>query len=285
MFKLSEVQKLNKFNLFITRASEPTRTEFTAWTSKGVGTVDLSLDTSPTLFSKVASSGATTNAIVKALADEFQLSDKLGNAAALDMRRLMTFGGSKPLTFSIDTYLLYTGEDSYKKEILEPLDKLLSLYWPKRKVNVTKEIGEIADKSAEWWETKTEEIGFNVGTDIVNMLHGITKDSLARVGDVWTLQVPEVLDTAGVGFYIGNSDKYGSRCLFKMSDVMVDGLSITLPEATMVEELNGSYAPIYDYVRIHFDFSTLRPATYGVYQVNGESRASNFNVAQMFGRG
>lgn len=259
MFKLSEVRKLNQFHLFISPDKDKPQIIFSGWTKDGLHTIDYSTSDPESLLGEVASTNKWVKAIFSIAGDAV-----LGtNVPALDIAKKNLFGGSKPLKFSFDVYLFFTGEKSYEDEILKPLQALLQNYLPTS--NNDNIAGKIIGKFKDYSDKKAQEAaGEDAAEGNTNSSGGIWDLSYKvfayfknYIGEVNTLQLPPIYDpnnSKKLGIIIGTENHW----TFKANELQWTKFNVTFPPLVYSDEVGMG---IFDHIKLHMEFETLRNAT------------------------
>lgn len=260
MFKLSEVQKLNQFHLFTSedKTGKPDIV-FSGWTKNGLGSINYTYQVEQSLFGDLGSANKWINVAMSIAGDAI-----LGtNVAAVDVAKKNVFTGSKPLVFDFDVYLFFTGESTYEKEILEPLEALISRYLPT--ANNDNIAGTILDSFKEYSAKKAiEKSGDDAASGNKNSTGGIWElaykffaYSQMYIGEVNTLKLPPIYDpnkNLKVGVVIGKENHW----TFKARELQWTQFNVTFPPLVYSDEEGMG---IFDHVKIHMQFKTLRNAT------------------------
>lgn len=273
MFQLSEVQKLNTFHLLI-----GTKQVFQGWTKAGVSSeIDLSNEKPMSFFGNTSSSSPLAQ-----LGAAFLGNEVLGRggqsaaggqyAAALNMKRYNLFTNSQPISFHIDTYLFYTGEKSYDDEIVNPLNDLLKYYWPTS--DGQDRVGDVCDIAQDFVSTQEEKAANNNSPMIQSMwswLNSGIETVRTQLGAVYCIKKPTCYNTGTgneVSFFIGPPGATNVPAVFKARELEWTKLKMELPKAVYTDDKGR---PLYDYIKLSMDFTTLRPAANGI---NGFSAKS-----------
>lgn len=259
MFKLSEVRKLNRFHLFVSPDRDKPKIIFSGWTKDGLHSIDYSTNDPVSLLGNVASTDKWVKAIFS-IAGDLVLGT---NVPALDIAKKNLFGGSRPLRFIFDVYLFFTGEKSYEDEILNPLQALLENYLPKS--NNDNIAGKIIKKFKDYSDKKSQEAGgedaangnTNSSGGIWDLSYKVFAYFENYIGEVHTLKLPPIynpINSEKLGIIIGTENHW----TFKAHELQWTKFNVTFPPLVYSDEVGMG---IFDHIKLHMEFETLRNAT------------------------
>ncbi len=233
-FSIEELRKNNKVVLTALSDTGIPKEIYTGYLmngfSFGVSISDKGFDTSML-------SGGSDNTWVKAGGHIMQ--KMAGIPLGVDMRKLQLYGGSKSVSFKLDTFLYL--KESYNTDIANPLNSLMDWCLPSRDKSSNEAVSVIKDKSNGIGKNLTGVLG-----ELWTALQKIVDEAVETIGEIYTLVPPPA--------FTGNNKLQLKIGKFTYEDVFVKDISIQIPQLFL-------YGGLPDHVKVSFNVETLRVAT------------------------
>ena len=233
-FSIDEFRELNTVKLIASQSTSTSDVIFQAYLLNGFS---FGVDIRNSGFNTEKLSGLGGEATVgKVLAQELEL------PVGIDIRSTPLYGGTSRVAFNLETFLYV--KTSYKKDIVEPLNKLMEWCLPYRDTTKTsQDVVNAIDNSLSKLKSNAKT---DIGGEIWAALQAIVNKSHQMVGDVVILYPPKMFNTDyTVSLLIGK---------FKYEDVIVENFRVNIPPLVY-----AGGAP--DHVKVSITVRTLRVAT------------------------
>lgn len=248
-FDIEKVREVNTFKLISKKNNANPKLVYKSLLPNGFN-ISTSLSSSNSWFSQL---GSNVVGGLNFAANALQVLNRTGLvnvkvSGYLDIAQKMFYGGSEPLSFSVNTFLILV--DNYQTDILDPIQSLMDYYLPHRGNDIVKSVtdyfsfeqgqatGPTVAKAWEWINRLGDKIG----------------DFL---GPTYVMNIPGQLDEG-----ISTVAYFGKRFYFE--DIFVEKVSLAIPPM-LVE---GGRP---DFVGVQISLKTLRQASSNMFYFNEAS--------------